>query len=646
MKKLLLIPFLLLMNEVYCQIIPALPVILAKPEMPYGISSLCNFNSDTRYTIHSVKDAESYTWSLIPETAGTLTAKDTSVIINFSEEYSGIAKLSVVAISTLGISPSSDALSITIDKIADQPEIPMGDSIVCQGTTNLPYYIHAVSGTEKYLWSFNPLESSTVSNIDTMATLKIYADYIGQIQVFVAIKNTCGTSLNSEAKTIEVIKAPLAPSIPKGDTMLCANEQMHKFYTNGSNYATHYIWSMFPDTAASLLEKNDTIYAIWNQHFRKNFQIKVKAENSCGVSDYSQTFNGYIYIVPPKPGLIIGNERICSGTDYTTYKIDSVDEATQYHWYIYPPTSADMEGITKAGNAYWSTSFLGNTNIYVTAQNQCGISSFSDSLKVLLLAKPESTNKPSGVDEMCVNEADMSYATTTSTNATSYEWIIVPTSAGVMSGNSAVATMNWDNNYMGNVKIAVRGVNECGKSPSSDSLLVVIREQLYAQFSYQQSDKKISFTNESFPELKLNSFLWNFGDASASTSINPEHIYAVDGAYSVTLIISNPYCVNDTSQQNITLNSNSIETQNYIFDQNFELYPNPVSDFLTIKNKSQQSNNYTIKILDLTGKIIYLNKKQELNEAYKINLKFLKNGIYYVLLQSSKDTFVKKIIKN
>jgi len=39
----------------------------------------------------------------------------------------------------------------------------------------------------------------------------------------------------------------------------------------------------------------------------------------------------------------------------------------------------------------------------------------------------------------------------------------------------------------------------------------------------------------------LQSWLWDFGDGQSSTAQNPSHIYASDGAFSVSLTVSNPY---------------------------------------------------------------------------------------------------------
>ena len=60
-------------------------------------------------------------------------------------------------------------------------------------------------------------------------------------------------------------------------------------------------------------------------------------------------------------------------------------------------------------------------------------------------------------------------------------------------------------------------------------------------------------TNYSWPAPDL-TYIWNFGDGSTSTDINPVHIYLVPGTYTITLYITNTKCF-DSSKQSVTLNN-------------------------------------------------------------------------------------------
>jgi len=72
----------------------------------------------------------------------------------------------------------------------------------------------------------------------------------------------------------------------------------------------------------------------------------------------------------------------------------------------------------------------------------------------------------------------------------------------------------------------------------------------------------------------------------------------------------------------------------------FEIYPNPLSDALHINPAS--SDNYEVQISDITGKIIYENyTKANLN----INFSNYSKGVYFVKITENQKSFTKKIIK-
>lgn len=75
--------------------------------------------------------------------------------------------------------------------------------------------------------------------------------------------------------------------------------------------------------------------------------------------------------------------------------------------------------------------------------------------------------------------------------------------------------------------------------------------------------KEVTFTNTSSGG---NNFLWNFGDGTTSTEINPIHTYLADGTYTVTLTLTNVVGTSVSQSYDITIDIN-----NYEFDLEFPL---------------------------------------------------------------------------
>lgn len=86
---------------------------------------------------------------------------------------------------------------------------------------------------------------------------------------------------------------------------------------------------------------------------------------------------------------------------------------------------------------------------------------------------PEIPITPEGEVLLCVNSGESVY-NSTPTEGYTYEWEIIPASAGSTSSDSASAIISWNETYTGDVEIQVKSINECGESEFSDPLIVTI----------------------------------------------------------------------------------------------------------------------------------------------------------------------------
>lgn len=75
----------------------------------------------------------------------------------------------------------------------------------------------------------------------------------------------------------------------------------------------------------------------------------------------------------------------------------------------------------------------------------------------------------------------------------------------------------------------------------------------------------------------------------------------------------------------------------------FELYPNPVSDYLTIKNNGDCTNIFRLTMFDALGRFILLEEIYEHENIF--NLSNLSSGMYLLKIESQQTSFVQKIIK-
>lgn len=76
----------------------------------------------------------------------------------------------------------------------------------------------------------------------------------------------------------------------------------------------------------------------------------------------------------------------------------------------------------------------------------------------------------------------------------------------------------------------------------------------------------------------------------------------------------------------------------------FSLYPNPASDFVNLN--IDQTGKYSIKIYDMAGKSVFVQKAQNLNanSTVKIPVSNINSGVYVISIEGENQSFTKKLI--
>jgi PKD repeat protein len=121
----------------------------AKAATPSGPTVQCNNNENITYTTNQVTGATSYSWTLNPTDAGTITGSTTTATVTWNNEFTGTAQINVAAVNACFTGPASDYLNVTVNQ-TPQPAIA-GDQDVCDWEPGLIYNTPAVEGNT-YTW--------------------------------------------------------------------------------------------------------------------------------------------------------------------------------------------------------------------------------------------------------------------------------------------------------------------------------------------------------------------------------------------------------------------------------------------------------------------------------------------------------------
>ena len=268
---------------------------------------------------------------------------------------------------------------------------------------------------------------------------------------------------------------PGKPATPTGTSPLCQGAPPTTFTTTGGTNCTTYQWYLLPATAGAIAGTGTTGTVTWTATFNGVAKIFVRGINACGNGLLSSdTLSVTITPLPSKPGTPVAPSPLCQDAANTNIVTSGGANATSYNWVLLPTTAGTITGTTTAGVIDWSPTFNGIASIIVFGVNACGTSVVSDTLKITITPIPSKPATPTGTVSLCRDAANTIYATTGGANATTYQWTLIPATAGAISGTGLNGTVDWTATFVGAAKIVVKGINACGTSVDSDTLTVDI----------------------------------------------------------------------------------------------------------------------------------------------------------------------------
>ncbi len=527
------------------------------PSKPIGDTLLCTNSTNSIYTIPSVANATSYTWSLSPAGAGSISGTGTSATVNWDNAYTGSASINVDASNGSCSGATSLTRSVTILATPTAPAIPAGITTVCQDAPDAQYTINKVTNATSYLWSISPTTAGTISGTDTTAIVNWNATYSGIATISVSAQNQICGSASSPSLSVNVLPYPATPATPSGNIDLCVNPSNTTFSITSVANATSYSWTLLPAGAGTLTPSGTSAIVDWNDTWTGIATIGVSASNGSCASSASPNLSVTVRALPVAPSQPTGVILLCQNAANSSYTISSVANATSYEWAITPSTAATLSETETSVIADWNASYSGTAIIHVRGLNNSCAGNWSTDLSIDILPIPSQTTLPAGSTDLCQDPANQTYTTSVASGATSYQWNIWPATAGTITGTTTSAIVDWNSTFSGTAYIKVMGKNSSCDGSFSDSLAVVIRA--YPIAPSKPIGDTLLCTNPTnsiytIPSVaNATSYTWSLSPAGAgsisgtgtSATVNWDNAYT--GSASINVDASNGSCSGATS---------------------------------------------------------------------------------------------------
>jgi len=438
-----------------------------------GSNELC-FNPSNAEYIAGGTMADTYNWSVLPaESAVLFSAETNKATYNWNDTYHGNVKIKVSGQNECGTSAQDAEISVNIRKLPPQATAPQGETLFCKASAPLNYTAAAVGDATSYTWKISPAEAGTLSVNNQTATVTWAAGYFGNVSLQTAGVNVCGTGELSTELPIVIETIADKPSLPTGETNICAGAKAIYSTTAAAN-ATSYNWYASVSNSLTVADHSLSPEITWRTSALGNINVYVKGNNTCGEGPASDNLMVLVKAIPQFNIAPTGNNKLCNG-ETIDYTVQANEWASTYNWSVSPPEAGTMSGTGTTGSFALNKNYVGDASIKVTGTNNCGTGNLSPGITVSISKIPDAPNQATGTQTLCLNSGNTQYSINAVTLAETYNWLIEPQNAAQIATNgNLLAQYAWSNTFTGTAGIKVNAQNYCGTSAYSNPLSIIV----------------------------------------------------------------------------------------------------------------------------------------------------------------------------
>ncbi len=526
-------------------------VLLPKPSATFSINNTvqCINGNSFIYTNTSTGSITNYNWKLGDGIATT----QTNVVYSYAT--AGTFNVMLTATGTNGCKDSAtQAVTVQPKPVADfsytGPNLCSAPDFNFTNTT-------ASAGTLTSHWYFGDGDTSTSTNPNhTFAAAGTYS-----VKLIVQGTNGC---IDSITKTISVLDKPTASFLVNNATQ-CLSGNNFSFPNFSTGVGNSYLWQFGDGTTSTVINATKTYASIGT------YTVKLIVTNINGCKD-SLTQNVDV-TSSPVVSFTTGN-TLCSIGLNVVFNNGS-NGANSYNWSFGDGTFSTNTNPSKT----YTTAGTYNVKLVATGSGGCK-DSVTQSIVVNTKASADfSINN----NTQCVNSNLFTFTNNTSGVANTYNWSFGDGITSTLTSPSKAYTVA--GNYV--VKLIVTNANGCVDSISKN---ITVADKPTPNFTVAGNTSCSSTLNVSMTNTSTgvgNTYVWDFGDGTNSTLVNPGKTYSSTGSYVIRLVATNFAGCKDSTERSLTFATKP--TASFTVNSNSQC---TVSNTFTFTNNSVGGSTY------------------------------------------------------
>ncbi|MBL0911985.1 MAG: PKD domain-containing protein [Bacteroidia bacterium] len=486
---------------------------------------------------------------------------------------------------------------------------------------------NGVTGASTYLWNFgNGNTSTAVSPTYTYPA-------VGNYTVTLTVSNSCGSDTTSLNITVGCEGTPDGGTASSSSPSVCAGQSINLSLL-GINAliapTLTFQWQSSPDgiTFTNIGGATNTTHTATPT--AQTYYRCVVTCTASGLSNTSTVVNIAYNAVP----VVTSISETHTGGTYTFTAV-GLANASSVSWTFGNGATSNVASPT------YTYPIGGTYTVTVIAVNSCGSDTATTILSVGCNGTPAVAVPQPVASSVCMGDniqIDLTGLDTSDAFFYTYQW--QRSADGVTFANLPGATQATLNTIAG-TETHYRCIVTCttsGLSSTSQTTTITIGGTPGGAISETHNGLDYTFSVTGLSGTFT--YAWNFGDGNTGTGANPQHTYAANGTYNVSVVVTGN-C--GTVTLTYTVNPN-VGLDNAPEAMGLRLFPNPSDDLVQItSDKLTQADH--IRISDISGKACWVqNTPAQFPLTLSVKGMGLSPGMYLVEIVSGTQTASLRLI--
>jgi gliding motility-associated-like protein len=419
-----------------------------------------------------------------------------------------------------------------------------------------------------YFWDFGDGKSQASNDTSLSSVSHVYASTLSPKTLLVVL-NSFGCQASLSKDTSITVNQPPVAAFTISDSILCRLSDTI-FFTNNTTGPGNitYQWAFGDGTTAT------TKNAAHTYSTKGMFDITLIATSNLGVGCTSTIKKSAAIVVANFISNFTLPPVVCAGAT-NTLTANNSPNATLTEWSF----SEDNYATTLTGNSVTKT-FLNANSVTIKMINTYGNCKDTIQKTVILKVGPPLGNFIITNDVMCTLPVSVTVKDT-STNAVKWLWNL--NGSNVNTDTTSTVTASYQNEGTYDIKLTITSSNGCSSTVTKPFVVIIPKFTISSIASTSPTGVTgcpgFTVTFGATPTADIASYLWNFGDSSAtSTDAQPSHTYTKEGSSKVSLA----YVTKDGC------------TGNTVFNTDVIVYRKPIVNFTISDTITCGSNPVTL----------------------------------------------------